>query len=104
MDLLSVLASIIIYAGISVFLFELFQSYVLKKLLNIELTVEWTQALTWFFSFLVVYISGLFSFGIFGGVTIVYTILIGALVGLSANGIWSFPPVQDLLSKFKIKL
>lgn len=102
MDLISVLGNIVIFSAISVFLFELFQSYVLKPI-GLLLNGTWTQVLTWLFSFLVVYIDGAFAFGIFGGVTIFYTILIGVLVGLAANGIWSFPPVQAILEKLNIK-
>lgn len=102
MDLITVLGNIVIFSAISVFLFELFQKFILKPF-GILLSSSVTQVLTWIFSFFVVYIDGAFAFGIFGGVTIFYTLLIGLLVGLAANGIWSFPPVQIILEKLKIK-
>jgi len=98
MDLLSILTNIGVFSGITVFLFELFQNKVLKKY-NIELNKTFTQILTWVFGFIVVYVTGLFDYGTFAGVTMVYTIFVGLLVGLTANGIWTIPPVNLLLNK-----
>ena len=115
MDLISVLGSIVIFSAISVFLFELFQKWVLNPIFRLieelwkldkvlKLNKTWTQVLTWLFSYIVVYIDATFVFGIFGGVTLFYTLLIGLLVGLAANGIWTFPPVQTILGKLNIKV
>lgn len=95
---MSILGSISVFSVVTVFLFELFQNKVLKKF-NIVLTKGATQVLTWIFAFIIVYITGLMGFGTFTGVTLIYTVLIGLLTGLSANGIWTFPPIQTLLGK-----